>query len=486
VPKALHLSSGQLAVLVTVCAVVAGVALTGGGMFSPGNLNAQPKRAAQLGGVRSHAELRGTCSACHVPPWSRETMADRCMACHTDVRAQLDARGPLHGRFANGGECRACHSEHKGECAALTDLTAFDHNCAAFALTGKHASAECKACHTAGTFKGTNATCLGCHAEPKSHFGKFGTECAKCHTTTNWRAASFSASTAPAGGAFDHSRTAFPLTGHHAAVDCKKCHIDGKFKGTPTACVSCHAEPKSHLGKFGTECKSCHSTATWKIASVPVAALGKTFDHSKTAFPLTGKHTAVACAQCHTDGKFKGTQTACVACHAEPKVHAGSKLGTDCAKCHTTSTWTGGTLGDFKHAFPVAHGRKNRGASACSVCHAKVDAYATYTCYGCHEHNPAKVARQHKKVADLDNCVKCHKGGRQRGAADFGRDELLASCPMGAFEWRAPFDPAPLVTQPVPKPALAPVIVSNRFDPFARFRDPWPNVLARTAATNSN
>jgi hypothetical protein len=358
-PRALHLSPGRIAVVVTVFAVVVGIAATGGGMFSPGKLNAQQKGRAQIGGVNTHADLGGKCSACHVPPWSRETMADRCMVCHTDVRGQIDGHQPLHGKLAGAGQCRTCHTEHKGDHAALTDLGTFDHTCAAFQLTGKHASVACNACHTSGTHKGTPATCGGCHAEPKSHMGKFGTDCAKCHSTASWRTVSFSVPTGGGSGpTFDHSKTAFPLTGHHATVDCKKCHIDNKFKGTSTTCVSCHAEPKVHLGKFGK----------------------------------------------------------------------------DCSKCHTTSEWTGATLGDFKHTFPVNHGRRNRPASACTVCHKGNDAYTTYTCYGCHEHNPANIARRHKNnIANIDKCAKCHKGGRGRermGMLNLSDDALYTGCPM--------------------------------------------------------
>ena len=512
--------------LVTVCAVGSGLALTGGAMFSPGNLNAQPRGSVQLGGVSSHAELGGKCSACHAPPWSGETMADRCMSCHTDIRSQIDGHQTLHGRLANNKQCRNCHTEHKGGHAALTDLSTFDHNCAAFALTGKHQSVDCKSCHTNRTFKGTTATCAGCHAEPKVHMGQFGADCAKCHATNTWHTTSFPAAAGSSGNiAFDHSQTAFPLTGHHTGVDCKKCHVDNKFKGTPSSCVSCHAEPKTHLGKFGTDCKKCHATETWKLASIPTAGPGATFDHNLTAFKLTGKHTTVTCAQCHKDNKFKGTSTSCVSCHVEPKVHAGSKFGTDCNKCHTTSTWTGGTLGDFKHAFPIAHGRKNRGDSSCVTCHKGEDAYKTYTCYGCHEHTPEKMVRKHKNGLNLDNCARCHKGSRKKGvaAAELGGNELFASCPADADAFasddadgrcpndtsllrtfhlnnrsdnrlaemfggsvrlrthpvsasQAKFDHATIAPQPVRKTLEQSLVVNaelNRFDPFAKFRKPW-------------
>jgi hypothetical protein len=185
-PKTLHLTPGQITLVVTVCAVGAGISATGGSMFSPGTLNAHPVVRASLGGVNSHAELGGKCSACHVPPWSAQTMADRCLECHSDVRSQIEAHQPLHGKFANSTQCRNCHTEHKGERAALTDLSTFDHDCAAFALTGKHRSVECNSCHTSGAHKGTPTTCAGCHAEPQVHKGRFGKDCANCHTTDDW------------------------------------------------------------------------------------------------------------------------------------------------------------------------------------------------------------------------------------------------------------------------------------------------------------
>ena len=52
---------GRLAVLATVLAVAVGLIVTGGGMFSPGQLSAQQK-GAPLGGARSHADIGNNCS----------------------------------------------------------------------------------------------------------------------------------------------------------------------------------------------------------------------------------------------------------------------------------------------------------------------------------------------------------------------------------------------------------------------------------------
>src|SRR5437660_839335 len=125
-----RLPPGIIFALITLGVVVAAILAGGGRMFSAGPLNTESRRSVARGGVRSHAETDNNCSACHVSPWSGETMASRCLNCHTDVRDQLDAHGPLHGRLAGGQKCRNCHTEHKGPHAALTSLAKFDHDCA--------------------------------------------------------------------------------------------------------------------------------------------------------------------------------------------------------------------------------------------------------------------------------------------------------------------------------------------------------------------
>ena len=44
---------------------------------------------------------------------------------------------------------------------------------------------------------------------------------------------------------------------------------------------------------FGNECRKCHSTAGFRPTLFSNAL------HSKTAFPLQGKHNATACSACH-------------------------------------------------------------------------------------------------------------------------------------------------------------------------------------------
>jgi hypothetical protein len=206
-------------------------------------------------------------------------MATRCLDCHTDVRDQLDAQRPLHGLLSDGMQCRRCHTEHKGAHGVLTNLAHFDHDCAAFKLTGKHKT-----------------------------------------------------------------------------VACASCHVNHVYKGTAHQCASCHAEPQVHRGRFGT----------------------------------------------------------------------------DCAQCHTTSTWEDAT---FTHSFPLNHGRGKRGASACFTCHTTPNDYQTYTCYGCHRHDPVKTEEKHLKkglanAANVRNCAECHPTGRKHRRLQARKDEpMLELCP---------------------------------------------------------
>jgi hypothetical protein len=271
------------------------------------------------------------------------------MVCHKDVRDQVDTHGPMHGLLANAQQCRACHTEHKGAHAPITDMRQFDHDHAAFQLTGKH-----------------------------------------------------------------------------RVLECQSCHVNNVFKGTAQTCVSCHQEPVTHKGRFGTQCVSCHSTETWKDVALSVSRLGD-FNHDTTNFKLTGRHKSTNCQACHANQTFKGTSTTCVSCHAEPptpQVHH-FRYGNACAGCHDTTTFSKPT---FTHtAFSMTHGsRKN----TCATCHTDEEHFEKYTCYNCHEHRKDRIERIHSRrnVANLDACVDCH--GRRSRRTDLGTEGLpiCAAC----------------------------------------------------------
>ena len=455
--------------------IAAGVVLaSGGAMFSPGPLSAARAAQATLGGVASHAELGNSCAACHAEPWSHQTMAQRCLTCHTDTQAQLGNPQTLHGAIQEALVCRNCHTEHHGPQAALTRLdvsfphdkvgfslarhqtqangqpfacadchggglvmfdharcetchqsyqadlaahiqdfgrdcmtchdgvdryTGFDHQKTLFALAGKHTRLQCSQCHvnerTPSDLVRAPQGCLDCHRQDDKHQGSLGADCATCHAPDDWKQVKF-----------DHNQSAFKLTGKHVSVACDQCHVNGVLKGVPQACVDCHRQDDKHQGAYGTDCGQCHTSDDWKKAA---------FDHSLSAFKLTGAHQTVACAKCHVNNVFKGTPQTCSACHPDPQVHQG-QFGADCAQCHITTTWKGAT---FKHTFPLNHGRQ--GTIACATCHTQPGNFKAYTCYGCHEHDPASIARRHReqRASNLDDCVRCHPGGREgRGGGD--------------------------------------------------------------------
>lgn len=234
----------------------------GHALFSPGELNAQARATVARGGVHSHAELRNQCSACHAPPWSGEPFAARCLACHVETTREITVRAPIHGTMPAGRDCIACHHEHRGEHGALTDFAQFDHRFAAFQLTGKHQVIACALCHRPATadgkhqFKGTPQTCVGCHAEPPVHLGRFGTACAACHSTETWQHAKFT-----------HK---FPMNhggGGKQNKACSVCHIQPNGYRTYT-CYGCHRhDPVKTTDKHRkwnltdiAACAHCHPT----------------------------------------------------------------------------------------------------------------------------------------------------------------------------------------------------------------------------------
>lgn len=246
-----------------------------------------------------------------------------CYDCHTDARTIADMQATPQdcaachllddahaGRF--GADCAACHSSDGWKPAK------FDHNLSNFKLEGKHAEADCEDCHKNNVYQGTSSDCYSCHAQDDEHAGKFGTDCAACHTPSDWDSATF-----------DHNQSNFPLTGAHQQVDCEKCHVNAQFAGTASACVACHADPVFHVGLFGTDCVSCHSTTAWRPA---------TFNGQHT-FPLNhGESGTVSCATCHPN---TFTAYTCYGCHehSEPEIRSkhleeGISDFQNCMECH--------------------------------------------------------------------------------------------------------------------------------------------------------
>ena len=371
-------TSGTIAAAMTIFFVVGIGFMSGGVLFSPGPLNA--KSGAPLGGITSHAELSNQCGSCHAPFWGRLSMANLCENCHADLPAQLGDPSTLHGNLVQNRPdltCRDCHPDHRGPDASLVDMSKVevDHTAFGYSLTAHTTRSDgspftCTDCHTGGYRTFDQAICSTCHGQIKvdfmqAHLQAYGSDCLGCHDGVDTY-----------GHAFNHSLTAYPLTGKHLQVTCIQCHTGdhtiAEMKATPQDCYSCHAKDDVHLGDLGQLCGQCHTTADWTSA---------TFDHNLSIFKLTGKHAFVPCADCHIDKLFKGTPTECNACHAKDDVHQGV-LGATCSTCHTTEAWTPSTFNHDLASFKLTGAHVN---AACSGCHNDLlFKNAPSDCYGCH------------------------------------------------------------------------------------------------------
>jgi hypothetical protein len=290
-----------------------------------------------------HAPLAAKCASCHKTR-SYLGVSTACASCHQDVH-----KGTL------GATCETCHTTR----TAFKEVRqGFDHSKAAFKLDGAHARVACESCHKNGQFKGVAfATCASCHRDP--HTPKAAEACATCHTTATWRTRRF-----------DHATTKFALAGKHATVACAGCHVRPALQVTPRydTCASCHTDP--HKGAFKQDCKACHNEQSF--AKAP-------FDHTATAFPLTGRHAPAACTACHTSlaraaqrtGRttapatvdFGGLKKDCASCHDD--VHRAN-LGAACESCHTTERFAVTT---YTHRTPTSFFAEAHTPATCVSCH---------------------------------------------------------------------------------------------------------------------
>jgi hypothetical protein len=343
--------------------------------------------------TRAHVKQEDSCANCHDRSNSRSQTA-LCLDCHKDIARDIAEHRGFHGRMANAGtgECRACHTEHKGRDADIVQLdkTQFDHRLTDFELTGAHASLDCGACHRANTaYRKAPSSCSGCHKNDDVHQGQFTQSCADCHSAASWT-----------GGKFDHDDTKFKLTGAHASVTCDACHLAGRYKPTPTTCVGCHATDDVHRGARGEDCGKCHVTREWKTAK---------YDHLKeTGYALLGVHGDIDCLACHRSGNYKDKiPKDCQGCHRADDAHA-ARFGAKCEDCHDNDHW-----------HPVEYDHLARDKFALVGVHAKLD------CHACHV-APAGAP----KLAE--NCAGCHQSESPHGTMKGGCD----GC-HGQDSWRA-------------------------------------------------
>ncbi len=365
-------------------------------------------------------------------------LRQQCLTCHQDYHRfnQLKTK-----HFGNPNACQACHTESDWKTTPK-----FDHNIhTRYPIDGEHSKLNCLECHTtqdknkkiiASVYrwpKLTDKTCESCHKTP--HTGQFSKAllqkaCTECHVTTGW----FNMKN---GKGFDHAKTRFPLTGSHEKVRCATCHGPQgkqifKFKTVESKfCIDCHKN--IHTQQFSTKinsnaCFDCHSTVNFKQL--------KTFDHSKTKYPLEGAHEKLKCSECHvptqirialappnikssvpvtkpielTLAQFKFphvSKSDCLSCHTD---YHKKQLGPICLDCHNLDTWKKVKFDHNKQSnFMLRHKHVD---VKCIECHKPIRGEFVKL------KSETRQATKYKPIPDT--CITCHK--------DVHRGEFGAKC----------------------------------------------------------
>ena len=114
-----------------------------------------------------------TCAQCHLNKQFKDAATD-CYSCH-----QQDDRH----RGSLGKSCATCHNTNGW------NIWSFDHGKVThFELTGAHAKLNCADCHTRPASEVKLSTdCGSCHVRDDVHFGQFGRQCQRCHTTISFK-----------------------------------------------------------------------------------------------------------------------------------------------------------------------------------------------------------------------------------------------------------------------------------------------------------
>ena len=375
-----------------------------------------------LAKVHAHLEGIGNCTKCHT--LGDKVSNEKCLDCHTFIKKRLDANKGYHASAeVKGKDCFICHNDHHGRNFEIIrfDPDTFNHQLSGYDLLGKHAEQNCKDCHKQDyikdpelrekdfTYLGLEQQCLRCHED--YHRGELSNDCASCHDYEAFR---------PASG-FDHDETAFRLKGKHREVKCVECHeltsINGKeyqkFSGiTHGTCADCHEDV--HNNRFGQNCARCHSEESFHM----IKNLGN-FDHSRTDYPLQGKHRMVDCRACHKENYSDPLAFGkCMDCH--DNYHGGELVmeenGRDCEDCHSLQGFEEFVYSIEDHNQSAFKLEGAHLATPCFACHRQEGRekwlYASLgeECKDCHEDIHASYIS--KEFYPEGDCRNCHEVSR--------------------------------------------------------------------------
>ena len=326
-------------------------------------------------------------------------------------------------------QCGKCHSEHNGEKFVPirwdVSLDEFDHRKTGYPLEGGHAGLKCDRCHNPGriapaarkvilmkdlrrTYLGLSTACATCHED--KHNGQLGDQCERCHTVAQ----------------MERRHAIRPL---HGQVQTDRRPCKGGVRQVPpdAAFAQCrlqelYATPASRLRSAPIVTRTRIAVrlppAVIRVTTIPPGSpreiRSSAFDHSKTKFPLLGKHAPVTCDKCHKTSDFTApvAHMQCKACHQD--IHGGQFAARadsgDCASCHTADGWKPSTYTVASHVKSLYPLLGKHAAVACDKCHLPARAATLYKvryqeCLDCHR-DPH--AGQFADSVHRNRCEDCH------------------------------------------------------------------------------
>lgn len=394
-------------------------------------------------------------------------LKQNCNSCHEDVHMYGSY---VSKKFGALQRCQTCHGSKDWK----TSSTFVHNRDTNFHIDGEHNQLKCEACHIPSKFKFTSqsmlkevvtstksiyhydrlasTTCNACHINP--HLGVFSDKsakmaCTECHVTLGWTVNKSQRN-------FDHSKTRLPLSGGHAKLECKDCHVrDNKqiYKfalDKQGGCVDCHEN--IHINqmnrKFSSKaCTDCHTDQSWKALD----DANFKFDHQQTRFQLTGKHQETNCKECHKFAEPKRRQFMfneaekkfCVACHDNVHKNQFSRefQSKACSECHNTKDFTQRL--EFDHSetdYPLRGKHKSLKCSECHVPQKELGAFESGHKKGKFKfphlgRRDCKACHQDEHKGQFGNsCSQCHNESDWSATRDFHRNfrlsgtHLLLSC----------------------------------------------------------
>ena len=184
-------------------------------------------------------------------------------------------------------------------------------------------------------------------------------------------------------------------------------------------CFACHAPLR---GASTERCITCHEVSKIGLRTTKGAAIAN--PTKRPAF-----HQALIepdCIACHSDHqpprmanrsqkRFDHTllkpevRTQCETCHTAPRDDLHQGQASRCTTCHQPPHWK---PAHFLHDRYFQLDRHHN--TRCTTCHLNAN-YERYTCYGCHEHQPAQIIAKHRKhgITNIENCARCHRSAEE-------------------------------------------------------------------------